>query len=108
MGVPAEAEDQMVMHGYGMAASVMAQTYFRCDSRSGYPHSSKPTSLIVRRSWWSERRCNHVTMTAVASSARNNIIDHGWFWVAVNSHLVCKKAQLLLFKLSCIHFLQHK
>ena len=24
-------------------------------------HCSKPTSLTVRRSWWSERRCNNVT-----------------------------------------------
>ena len=27
-----------------------------------YVHCSKPTSLTVRRSWWSERRCNNVTM----------------------------------------------
>ena len=26
--------------------------------------SSKPTSFTVRRSWWSERRCNNVTMAA--------------------------------------------
>ena len=30
-------------------------------THSGCPHCSKPTSLSVRRSWWSERRCNNVT-----------------------------------------------
>jgi hypothetical protein len=40
-----------------------ARTVWSCSVGAGYPYCSKPTSLIVRRSWWSERRCNNVTTT---------------------------------------------
>jgi hypothetical protein len=38
-----------------------SKLFYRCNE-SHLP-DSKPTSLIVRRSWWSERRCNNVTFT---------------------------------------------
>ena len=39
----------------------LAQCLRRSKQMGGCPHCSKPTSFTVRRSWWSERRCNNVT-----------------------------------------------
>jgi hypothetical protein len=45
--------------------------------RQDRPGLSKPTSLTVRRSWWSERRCNNVT-TARQVFETSQLAYHTW------------------------------